>query len=133
VQLASAYTERHGDSLSFRFTGTVTADTMTGTLDMGEYLTAKWTAKRHDYGEAERMRSTGSRRGRRVSWRCRASATAAGAAEVRPAAQGRPRHRSRNRISAVRDVADRGRQGGGRRRRIDPAEALKVVDVSGST
>ena len=44
----SAYTERHGDALSFRFTGTVAGDTMTGTLDMGEYLTAKWTAKRHD-------------------------------------------------------------------------------------
>ena len=35
--------------LSFRFTGTVTGDTMAGTLDMGEYLAAKWTAKRHDY------------------------------------------------------------------------------------
>jgi uncharacterized pyridoxal phosphate-dependent enzyme len=49
VQLSSAYTERHGDSLSFRFTGIVAGDTMTGTLDMGEYLTAKWSAKRHDY------------------------------------------------------------------------------------
>ena len=49
VQLASAYSERHGDSLSFRFTGNIEGDTMAGTLDMGEYLTAKWTAKRHDY------------------------------------------------------------------------------------
>ena len=49
VQLASAYTERHGDSLSFRFSGNLTGDTMAGTLDMGEYLAAKWTAKRHDY------------------------------------------------------------------------------------
>jgi L-seryl-tRNA(Ser) seleniumtransferase len=49
VQLASAYTERHGDALSFRFTGIVAGETMTGTLDMGEYLTAKWTAKRHDF------------------------------------------------------------------------------------
>jgi uncharacterized pyridoxal phosphate-dependent enzyme len=49
VQLSSAYTERHGDSLSFRFTGTIAGDTMAGTLDMGEYLAAKWTAKRHDY------------------------------------------------------------------------------------
>ena len=49
VQLSSAYTERHGDSLSFRFTGSIAGDEMTGTLDMGEYLTAKWTAKRHDY------------------------------------------------------------------------------------
>ena len=49
VQIASSYTERHGDALSFRFTGTVAGDAMSGTLDMGEYLTAKWTAKRHDY------------------------------------------------------------------------------------
>jgi uncharacterized pyridoxal phosphate-dependent enzyme len=49
VQLSSAYSERHGDSLNFRFTGTVAGDEMTGTLDMGEYLAAKWTAKRHDY------------------------------------------------------------------------------------
>jgi L-seryl-tRNA(Ser) seleniumtransferase len=49
VQLSSAYTERHGDALSFRFTGNVTGDAMAGTLDMGEYLAAKWTARRHDY------------------------------------------------------------------------------------
>ena len=49
VQIASSYTERHGDALSFRFTGTVNGDAMSGTLDMGEYLTAKWTAKKHDY------------------------------------------------------------------------------------
>ncbi|MGH9386591.1 MAG: hypothetical protein ACRD2N_20150 [Vicinamibacterales bacterium] len=49
VQIASSYTERNGDALSFRFTGTVDGDTMSGTLDMGEYLTATWTAKRHDY------------------------------------------------------------------------------------
>jgi uncharacterized pyridoxal phosphate-dependent enzyme len=52
VQIASSYTERHGDALSFRFTGTVQGDAMAGTLDMGEYLTAKWTAKRHDYRRA---------------------------------------------------------------------------------
>ena len=49
VQLSSSYTERHGDSLSFRFTGNITGNEMAGTLDMGEYLAAKWTAKRHDY------------------------------------------------------------------------------------
>jgi L-seryl-tRNA(Ser) seleniumtransferase len=49
VQLSSSYTERHGDALSFRFTGEVHADEMSGTLDMGEYLTAKWSAKRHEY------------------------------------------------------------------------------------
>jgi hypothetical protein len=35
--------------LSFRFTGTVAGDSMSGSLDMGEYLTAKWSAKKHDY------------------------------------------------------------------------------------
>ena len=49
VQVSSSYTERHGDALSFRFNGTVAADSMSGTLDMGEYLMAKWSAKRHDY------------------------------------------------------------------------------------
>src|SRR5258708_27048807 len=49
VQMSSSYTERHGDALSFRFDGTATADGMSGTLDMGEYLMAKWTAKKHDY------------------------------------------------------------------------------------
>ena len=49
VQLASNYTERNGDALSFRFNGTVTADGMAGALDMGEYLTARWSARRHEY------------------------------------------------------------------------------------
>jgi L-seryl-tRNA(Ser) seleniumtransferase len=49
VQIASSYTERHGDALSFRFTGAVAGDSMSGTLDMGEYLTATWSAKKHDY------------------------------------------------------------------------------------
>ena len=49
VQISSTYTERHGDALSFRFTGTVDGDAMSGTLDMGEYLAATWTAKRHNY------------------------------------------------------------------------------------
>jgi uncharacterized pyridoxal phosphate-dependent enzyme len=49
VQISSSYTERHGDALSFRFIGTTAADGMSGTLDMGEYLMAKWSARRHDY------------------------------------------------------------------------------------
>jgi uncharacterized pyridoxal phosphate-dependent enzyme len=49
VQIASSYTERHGDALSFRFTGNVAGDSMSGTLDMGEYLAAAWSAKKHDY------------------------------------------------------------------------------------
>jgi uncharacterized pyridoxal phosphate-dependent enzyme len=49
VQLASSYSERNGDALNFRFTGSLTGDGMAGALDMGEYLTAKWTARRHEY------------------------------------------------------------------------------------
>jgi L-seryl-tRNA(Ser) seleniumtransferase len=49
VQFSSSYTERHGDSLSFRFTGSITGNEMAGALDMGEYLTGKWSAKRHEY------------------------------------------------------------------------------------
>ena len=46
VSLASVVTERHGDALNYRFRGTVTGDTIAGSLDMGEYLGATWTARR---------------------------------------------------------------------------------------
>lgn len=46
VKLRSSVTEQHGDSLSFTFSGTVTGDDMSGTLDMGEYLSANWNATR---------------------------------------------------------------------------------------
>jgi L-seryl-tRNA(Ser) seleniumtransferase len=47
VTLHSAYGEEHGDALHFTFTGTVSGDAISGTLDMGEYLGAKWNAARH--------------------------------------------------------------------------------------
>jgi L-seryl-tRNA(Ser) seleniumtransferase len=50
VRMASTVTEAHGDSLNYRFTGKLRGDTMAGTLDLGEYLTATWTAKRHVFG-----------------------------------------------------------------------------------
>jgi L-seryl-tRNA(Ser) seleniumtransferase len=49
VEMSSSYTERHGDALSFRFTGTIQNETLSGTLDMGEYLSATWTARKHEY------------------------------------------------------------------------------------
>jgi uncharacterized pyridoxal phosphate-dependent enzyme len=52
VQISSSYSEQHGDALSFRFTGNVVGDSMSGTLDMGEYLTATWSATKHDYRRA---------------------------------------------------------------------------------
>jgi seryl-tRNA(Sec) selenium transferase len=44
VEIASSYTERHGDSLQFRFNGTLADGKLSGDLDMGEYRMAKWTA-----------------------------------------------------------------------------------------
>ena len=46
VSLASSVTERHGDSLNYRFSGKVSGDTISGALNMGEYRSATWTAKR---------------------------------------------------------------------------------------
>ena len=45
VRLRSNYSLT-GDALSFTFTGKAEADHMSGELDMGEYLAAKWTARR---------------------------------------------------------------------------------------
>jgi L-seryl-tRNA(Ser) seleniumtransferase len=47
VRLRSAFGEEHGDAISFAFTGKVSGTDMSGALDMGEYLGATWTAKRH--------------------------------------------------------------------------------------
>ena len=47
VKLHSSYGEEHGDALNYTFTGTVTGDQMGGTLELGEYLSAKWSAQRH--------------------------------------------------------------------------------------
>ncbi len=49
ITLASRITERTGNSLDYRFTGTAIGDQLSGTLDMGEYRQATWTARRHEY------------------------------------------------------------------------------------
>jgi L-seryl-tRNA(Ser) seleniumtransferase len=46
VSLSSVVTERHGDALTYRFSGKVTGETLAGSLDLGEYLTATWTGRR---------------------------------------------------------------------------------------
>lgn len=47
VEFASSVNENHGDSLQYRFSGEATsADAMSGKLDMGEYRSATWSAKR---------------------------------------------------------------------------------------
>jgi uncharacterized pyridoxal phosphate-dependent enzyme len=50
VRLRSNINESHGDALNYTFSGKVTGDTFAGTLDMGEYLTATYTAKRRVRG-----------------------------------------------------------------------------------
>jgi len=46
VRLRSNYGGQTGDSLSFTFTGKASRDEMSGELDMGEYLSARWSARR---------------------------------------------------------------------------------------
>jgi L-seryl-tRNA(Ser) seleniumtransferase len=46
VRLRSAYGEQNGDALNYTFTGKLSGDEMSGTLDMGEYLAGRWTARR---------------------------------------------------------------------------------------
>src|SRR5262249_48106854 len=44
ISLASVVTERHRDALNYGFTETLNGKTMSGSLDLGEYLSATWTA-----------------------------------------------------------------------------------------
>jgi L-seryl-tRNA(Ser) seleniumtransferase len=46
VRIRSFFSEQSGDSIAYNFTGKVTGDEMGGTLDMGEYLGGKWSARR---------------------------------------------------------------------------------------
>jgi uncharacterized pyridoxal phosphate-dependent enzyme len=50
VRISSSIGEVHGAALSYRFSGKLDGDKMSGSLDMGEYLDAKWTATRHAFG-----------------------------------------------------------------------------------
>ncbi len=51
VQLSSRH-RWEGAVFGFKFSGTVRGDSMAGELDMGEYFTANWSARRHRYGRA---------------------------------------------------------------------------------
>jgi L-seryl-tRNA(Ser) seleniumtransferase len=53
VSINSSVGEAHGAALSYRFTGKLEGEKMSGTLDMGEYLGAKWTATRHSFGRGD--------------------------------------------------------------------------------
>ena len=52
VRVASNYPESHGDALTYNFSGQVAGEEMSGTLEMGEYRAARWTAKRRVHGKA---------------------------------------------------------------------------------
>jgi D-glucosaminate-6-phosphate ammonia-lyase len=45
VRIRSAW--EHGDSLNYTFTGRVSGDELAGDLSLGEYLDARFSAKRH--------------------------------------------------------------------------------------
>jgi L-seryl-tRNA(Ser) seleniumtransferase len=47
VRLRSDFPESNGDALAYTFTGKATADDIAGDVDLGEYLKARFTAKRH--------------------------------------------------------------------------------------
>ena len=47
VRISSSIGEVHGAALSYRFTGALDGDVISGDLDLGEYLSARWTARRH--------------------------------------------------------------------------------------
>ena len=47
IRLASSVSESHGDSLQYEFTGTLKDGEISGDVNMGEYLNARFTAKRH--------------------------------------------------------------------------------------
>jgi L-seryl-tRNA(Ser) seleniumtransferase len=51
VRVASNYPESHGDALTYNFSGQVAGEEMSGTLEMGEYRAARWTAKRRVHGK----------------------------------------------------------------------------------
>jgi L-seryl-tRNA(Ser) seleniumtransferase len=51
VRFQSSY-RIEGQRLSYTFTGTVDADKMSGTVNMGEYGETTWTAQRHQYRPA---------------------------------------------------------------------------------
>lgn len=52
VRIASDYAESHGDSLSYTFSGKVTGDEISGSLELGEYRSARFSAKRRVRGKA---------------------------------------------------------------------------------
>jgi L-seryl-tRNA(Ser) seleniumtransferase len=53
IRITSSVGEVHGAALTYIFTGKLEGDRMSGSLNMGEYLGAKWTATRHAFGRGQ--------------------------------------------------------------------------------
>jgi Aminotransferase class-V len=51
IKVSSDYPESNGDALSYTFSGQVKGEGMSGTLDLGEYRAARWTATRRVHGQ----------------------------------------------------------------------------------
>jgi uncharacterized pyridoxal phosphate-dependent enzyme len=49
VKMTSSIGEQHGAALTYTFTGTLTGEGMAGTLSLGEYRSATWSAIPHKY------------------------------------------------------------------------------------
>ena len=125
-----------GDALNYTFNGKVTGDEMGGTLDMGEYLGGRWSARRRRPREGgERNDSCEPVRRPRVVARRGLAAGAHGSGR-------RPEVRRRccaagtssiRRTASTRCATSPSRAARSRRwpPRIDPAEAFKTIDVSG--
>ena len=50
VRISSNVGESHGAAISYHFSGKLEGDSMSGDLDLGEYLSARFTARRHSFG-----------------------------------------------------------------------------------
>ena len=59
VAFATRLAGSEGVNIGFLFTGKLSDDSMSGTVDMGEYLDATWTARRHTFGRTRPTTGTG--------------------------------------------------------------------------
>jgi D-glucosaminate-6-phosphate ammonia-lyase len=59
VEFATRLASSEGVAVGFRFSGKLSGDSMSGALDMGEYLDATWTARRQAFGGARPTQGTG--------------------------------------------------------------------------
>jgi L-seryl-tRNA(Ser) seleniumtransferase len=59
VEFATRLTRDEGVVIGFQFRGKLSGDSMSGAVDMGEYLDATWTARRHTFAPGRATQGTG--------------------------------------------------------------------------